>query len=55
MNISRRKNWVLQVFHNADYKYFQKAKQVANISDYQKIHIGCVAVYMGQVVGLGCN
>ncbi|WP_374047979.1 deaminase [uncultured Thomasclavelia sp.] len=43
------------MFHNADYKYFQKAKQVADISDYRKTHIGCVAVYMGQVIGLGCN
>lgn len=38
-----------------DYKYFDKARQVANISDYYKIHIGCVAVYQGQVIGLGCN
>lgn len=40
---------------NADYRYFEKAKQVANISDYYKTHIGCVAVYQGQVIGLGCN
>lgn len=40
---------------NADYKYFKKARQVADISDYQKVHIGCVAVYQGQVIGLGCN
>lgn len=38
-----------------DYKYFSKAKQVATISDYHKIHVGCVAVYQGQVVGMGCN
>lgn len=38
-----------------DYKYFQKAKQAALISDYPKIHIGCIAVYQGQVVGVGCN
>lgn len=36
-------------------KYFNKAKNVANISDYKRIHIGCVAVYQGQVIGLGCN
>ena len=40
---------------NTDYKYFQKAHQIATISDYKKQHIGCVAVYQGQVVGLGCN
>ena len=38
-----------------DYRYFDKARQIANISDYNKIHIGCVAVYQGQVIGLGCN
>ena len=38
-----------------DYKYFDKARLVASISDYHKIHIGCVAVYQGQVIGIGCN
>ena len=40
---------------NTDYRYFDKAKSVATISDYKKQHIGCVAVYQGQVIGLGCN
>ena len=40
---------------STDYKYFLKARQVATISDYYKTHIGCVAVYQGQVIGLGCN
>ena len=38
-----------------DYKYFTKAMQAAIISDYYKTHVGCVAVYQGQVIGLGCN
>lgn len=38
-----------------DYKYFSKARQVAAISDYPKIHVGCIAVYHGQVVAIGCN
>lgn len=38
-----------------DYKYFEKARQIACISDYCKIHIGCVAVYQGRIIGLGCN
>ena len=38
-----------------DYKYFNKAKQIASISDYPKIHVGCVAVYHGQIVAIGCN
>lgn len=41
--------------NNLDYKYFKKACQVATVSDYKKQHIGCVAVYQGQVIGLGCN
>ena len=26
-----------------DYKYFEKARQAAMVSDYYKTHIGCVA------------
>lgn len=40
---------------NSDYKYFSKARQIASVSDYPKIHIGCVAVYQGQIIGIGCN
>lgn len=40
---------------NADFRFFDKAKQVAEISDYYKTHVGCVAVYQGQVIGIGCN
>ena len=43
------------MLRSTDYKYFLKARQVATISDYYKTHIGCVAVYQGQVIGLGCN
>ena len=43
------------MLRNTDYKSFLKARQVATISDYYKTHIGCVAVYQGQVIGLGCN
>lgn len=43
------------MFCNTDYKYFNKARQVASVSDYPKIHVGCIAVYQGQVVALGCN
>ena len=38
-----------------DYKFFSKARQAATISDYYKTHIGCVAVYQGQIIGIGCN
>lgn len=38
-----------------DYKYFDKARQAAIVSDYYKIHIGCVAVYQGNIISIGCN
>ena len=40
---------------SSDRRYFNKARNVATISDYRKIHVGCVAVYQGQVIGLGYN
>ena len=38
-----------------DYRYFDKARQTACISDYYKTHIGCVAVYQGNIIGIGYN
>lgn len=38
-----------------EYKYFRKARQVALISDFYKTHVGCVAVYQGNIIGMGCN
>lgn len=43
------------MLRNIDYRYFTKARQIATVSDYKKIHIGCVAVYQGQIIGIGCN
>lgn len=39
----------------SDYRYFAKAGQTASISNYYKTHIGCVAVYRGNIIGIGCN
>ena len=39
----------------ADYKYFNKARHTASVSDYYKTQIGCVAVYQGSIIGAGCN
>ena len=38
-----------------DYKYFSKAKQIAQVSDFPKVHIGCIAVYQNRIIGIGCN
>lgn len=43
------------MFRSTDYRYFDKARQIATISDFNKFHIGCVAVYQGQVIGVGFN
>ena len=40
---------------SVDYKFFKKAYKVATVSDFDKTHVGCVAVYQGQVIGIGCN
>lgn len=39
----------------SDYKYFAKARQIADVSDFHNIHVGCVAVYQGSIIGIGCN
>ena len=47
------------MLRTSDYRYFDKARNVAAISDkksnFKNIPVGCVAVYQGQVIGLGCN
>lgn len=43
------------MLRNSDYRYFEKAKQIAMVSDFPKIHVGCVAVYKGSIIGIGCN
>lgn len=41
--------------NKADFRYFAKAKDIATISDFNKIHIGCVAIYHENIIGIGCN
>lgn len=40
---------------NADYRYFYKARLISEFSDYKKVHIGCVAIYQGKIIGFGYN
>ena len=37
----------------SDYRYFEKAKKIACVSDFYKVHIGCVAVYQNNIIGIG--
>lgn len=43
------------MINKSDFKYFAKARQTAMVSDYKNIHVGCVAVYQGNIIGIGCN
>lgn len=36
-------------------KYFKKAYYAAKISDFPQVHVGCVAIYKGSVIGIGFN
>lgn len=38
-----------------DYRFFEFARREAINSDYKKIHIGCVIVYKGHIIGKGSN
>lgn len=44
-----------QKLTRSDYKYFMKARKVSETSDYTNIHVGCVAVYHGNIIGIGYN
>ena len=37
------------------YKYFKLAKNIAELSDFPRSHIGCVVVYKGKVISTGYN
>lgn len=43
------------MLRSSDYRFFRKARQTAQVSDYRKVQVGCVAVYQGQVIAIGCN
>lgn len=43
------------MINKSDFKYFLKARQAAMVSDYLKVHVGCVAVYQGNIIGIACN
>ena len=38
-----------------DRYYFKKAYEISNLSDFPKIHIGCIAVYKKKMIGIGYN
>ena len=38
-----------------DHFYFTKAKEIAELSNFKRVHIGCVIVYHGTILAYGCN
>ena len=43
------------MIRNSDEKYFEKARQAALLSNFKRTNIGCVAVYKGHIIAIGCN
>ena len=35
--------------------YFNKAKKISRISTYDRVRIGCIAVYKKNIIGIGYN
>lgn len=43
------------MFVKSDYTNFKKARNAATLSTFYKAQIGCIAVYHGEVIGVGFN
>lgn len=46
---------MFRMLTQTDTKYFFRAKRAASVSDFPKVHIGCIAVYQGSIIAVGCN
>lgn len=38
-----------------DYAFFEAAKGISKLSDFERIHIGCVVVYKNRIISSGFN
>lgn len=38
-----------------DLYYFKKAYEISCLSDFHRVHIGCIAVYKKDIIGIGYN
>ena len=38
-----------------DKYYFNKANDISTLSDFPRVHIGCIAVYKKNIIGIGYN
>jgi deoxycytidylate deaminase len=41
--------------NNKDKRYFEKARQAAQLSEFKRARIGCVAVYNNNIISVGIN
>lgn len=39
----------------SDERYFLRARNIATLSDYYRTHVGCIAVYQGNIIATGYN
>ena len=53
--MKKKKNCMVIQLSKNERNYFFKARQIASISDNFKFHVGCVAIYHGSIIGIGCN
>ena len=42
-------------FSKFDLKMFEKAKEIAETSDFEHFHLGCVITYKKRILNYGCN
>lgn len=45
----------MEKLNKKDLYYFKKAYEISCMSDFPKIHIGCIAIYKKQIIGVGYN
>ena len=38
-----------------DMQYFSQARNIAELSTFNRVHVGCVIVYHNKVISTGCN
>ncbi len=43
------------MFSKRDHYYFQLASKASGFSDFDRVHIGCIAVYKNRVIAVGFN
>lgn len=45
----------MEKLNKRDLYYFKKAYEISKLSNFPRIHIGCIAVYKKNIIGMGYN